>query len=228
MNEQCASRWMIQTDFDGTISRQDVMDTLLDRYGMTGWEALEGAWERGEIGSRACMTAQVRLLSMSVAELHESLKQITIDPQFARFVALARELRIPVQVVSDGLDCAIKTVLTREGLGDLPILANSFQPAGPRRWTLGTPWARGNCASANCKCGHLAREQTAGQRVLYIGDGRSDYCVAGKADFVLAKGSLIAHCRENNIPHAEFRGFGDAIEHLHDVVLSSTSTGMVT
>ena len=33
--------WTIQCDFDGTISLQDVTDTLLQRHGMPGWEDLE-------------------------------------------------------------------------------------------------------------------------------------------------------------------------------------------
>lgn len=57
-------QWRIQCDFDGTISLQDVADTLLTRHGMPGWQELEEAWERGEIGSHDCMCGQVALLDM--------------------------------------------------------------------------------------------------------------------------------------------------------------------
>ena len=153
--------WTIQCDFDGTISLQDVTDTLLQRHGMPGWEDLEEAWERGEIGSRECMSGQVALLDMSVAELREALEQVHVDPGFVRFVDQARQLGIGVQVVSDGLDYAIQVILAREGMGDLPIVANRLLPAGPRRWKLETPWSRPDCASANCKCGQLAGQQAA-------------------------------------------------------------------
>ena len=93
------------------------------------------------------------------------------------------------QVVSDGLDYAIQVILAREGMGDLPIVANRLLPAGPRRWKLETPWSRPDCASANCKCGQLAGQQAAGKRVLYVGDGSSDFCVSGKAEHVLARPS---------------------------------------
>jgi len=208
------SDWTIQCDFDGTISLQDVTDTLLVSYGMPGWEALEEAWARGEIGSRECMSRQVELLDMSVAELRESLDQIKIDPSFHRFVSATRKLGIGLQVVSDGLDYAIQVVLAREGLGDLPIIANRLLPAGPRRWTLESPWARAGCASANCKCGQLAEQREAGQLVLYVGDGSSDYCVSGKADYVLAKAKLLAYCRESRISHQAFGNFDDALLHL--------------
>lgn len=206
--------WTIQCDFDGTISRQDVTDTLLVRYGMPGWEALEDAWERGEFGSRECMSRQVALLDMSVAELRESVDRITIDPGFPRFVALARQLGIGVQVVSDGLDYAIQAILSREGLGDLPVFANRLLPVGSRRWKLETPWSRLDCASANCKCGQLAGQRDAGQRVLYVGDGSSDFCVSGKADYVLAKAKLLEHCRANGIAHAAFDDFDQILPRL--------------
>ena len=47
--------WMVQSDFDGTISVLDVTDSLLQRFGQPGWQELEDQWERGEIGSRECM-----------------------------------------------------------------------------------------------------------------------------------------------------------------------------
>jgi 2-hydroxy-3-keto-5-methylthiopentenyl-1-phosphate phosphatase len=43
-----------------------------------------------------------------------------------------------------------------------------------------------------------------------VGDGRSDFCVAGRADLVLAKGSLLKHCRANALPHYGFETFDEA------------------
>ena len=139
--------WTIQCDFDGTISLQDVTDTLLQRHGMPGWEDLEEAWERGEIGSRECMSGQVALLDMSVAELREALEQVHVDPGFVRFVDQARQLGIGVQVVSDGLDYAIQVILAREGMGDLPIVANRLLPAGRAAGSWKRP-GRGRTAPA--------------------------------------------------------------------------------
>jgi 2-hydroxy-3-keto-5-methylthiopentenyl-1-phosphate phosphatase len=45
-----------------------------------------------------------------------------------------------------------------------------------------------------------------------VGDGRSDFCVAARAKWVLAKGQLAHHCRQSKIPHIAIDGFADAIE----------------
>ncbi len=36
-----AAGWMVQSDFDGTISLLDVTDTLLNRFGKPGWQERE-------------------------------------------------------------------------------------------------------------------------------------------------------------------------------------------
>lgn len=217
MQSAHSAHWMVQCDFDGTISTVDVTDSLLQQFGQPGWEALEQAWERGEIGSRECMKGQVALLDMDLAELHAHLGQIDVDPHFVDFVQEARSLGMPVQVVSDGIDYAIRTVLERHGLGHLPVVANHLVQAGPRQWRLASPWASATCAraSGNCKCNRLAEQRSLHGKVLFVGDSTSDFCVSGRADFVFAKYKLIAHCQQQHIPHAPFVDFSETLELLH-------------
>lgn len=214
--------WIVQCDFDGTISVDDVTDTLLQRFGRDGWQALEVAWEQGRIGSRECMKGQVALLDMSEAELVAHLDGMAVDPHFAAFVQAARRSGIAVQVVSDGLDRAIAHVLHRHGLDDLPVFANRLVQTGEREWQMQSPHADPHClrASGNCKCARAAEQQAVRTKVLYIGDGSSDFCVAGRADLVLAKSSLIGHCRARGIAHRPFVDFAEAIDMIPQEVLA--------
>ncbi|RGE46321.1 phosphatase [Comamonas testosteroni] len=218
---QSPTGWMVQSDFDGTISLLDVTDTLLNRFGQPGWQELEDAWERGDIGSRECMKGQVALLDMSEAELDSHLDTIEIDAHFAGFVAEAKAYGVKVQVVSDGIDYAILHVLKRHGMGDIEVIANHLVQTGERSWRLDSPWASNHCerASGNCKCERLAEQQAVHGRVLYIGDSTSDFCVSGKADFVLAKYKLIDYCEGKGIAHARFEHFGQATRLLEQVLL---------
>ena len=80
-------RWTVLCDFDGTIGLRDTIDTLLQRFGRPGWEALEDDWLAGRIGSRACMRGQVALLDMDAAQFEQHLSGLDIDPAFPAFAA---------------------------------------------------------------------------------------------------------------------------------------------
>lgn len=205
------SAWQIIVDFDGTISREDTTDRVLQRFADPGWEEIEADWVAGRIGSRECMERQVSLLRVSPDVFDTFVSSLAIDWGFTEFVRLCRRLAIPVTVVSDGLDRTIHALLNRAGLGDLPVVANRLEAIGRDRWRLASPHAdpAGGCASGTCKCriaSGLIRPLT-----LLVGDGRSDFCVAGQADLVFAKTRLIAHCRDNGISHHAFGDFSEAV-----------------
>lgn len=210
------SDWTILCDFDGTIAVEDVIDSLLDRYGLPGWEALERDWRAGRIGSRECMSGQVALLDMTREQLDTHLAALWIDHAFPDFVAKARQLDVPIRVVSDGLDYAIHRILGRYGLDDLPLAANHLAPGvPPQRWQLTSPYQADGCASGTCKCACVAQARANGAaRTLLIGDGASDFCAADRVDFVFAKHRLIEHCRAAGIPYVPITGFEDALDFL--------------
>ncbi len=219
------SDWTLLCDFDGTISVEDTTDTLLERFGKPGWEVLETDWREGRIGSRDCMAGQVALLDMDKAELDAHLNARAMDPAFGDFVRSALAQGMHIEILSDGLDYAIRSILARNALDDLPVTANHLVPVGEREWCLTFPNASPTCsaASGTCKCARAARFQDAAtaarrKRVLMIGDGASDFCVAAAADFVFAKGKLIDHCRAHNIPHAPIADFADALALLPALV----------
>ena len=213
-----ASKWFVLCDFDGTISLGDVTDLLLQRFAKDGWQEIEASWVRGEIGSRACMAAQIGLLDLGKSEFDAWLTEIEIDPAFAQFVSMARAHGIPLTVASDGLDYVIQSILTRHGLGSIPIVANRLVPVSERGWRLDSPHARDDCrnASGTCKCALLkAAQQT--DRVLHIGDGASDYCVSHHVDALLAKGRLIEYAQRAGIPHVPMDDFRSAFPVLDEL-----------
>ena len=63
----------VYCDFDGTITRGDTIDVLLERLAHPSWKEVEARWERGEIGSRECMAQQVPLLQGGWAAVEKVL-----------------------------------------------------------------------------------------------------------------------------------------------------------
>jgi 2-hydroxy-3-keto-5-methylthiopentenyl-1-phosphate phosphatase len=208
------SNWFVLCDFDGTISQEDVTDSLLLRFGRPGWDALEVQWREGRIGSRVCMAGQVALLDCSRDELDEHLASMAIDPDFGRFVAAVHRCGVPLQIVSDGLDYAVRSILTRHGLGSLPIAASHLVQSGPRQWTLEFPHAGSHCRSASgtCKCAWTEPPLVPpGARVLMVGDGASDFCVARRADLNFASKRLLDHCLDHGLRHRAVANFKQAL-----------------
>ncbi|NEQ82576.1 MAG: MtnX-like HAD-IB family phosphatase [Moorea sp. SIO2I5] len=206
--------WDIICDFDGTVSMVDVTDTLLEQFANPEWEDIERAWKKGLIGSRQCLDQQIPLLDMSLVELNSHLDTIEIDPDFPAFVAEVQQQGHRITVVSDGLDYVIERILGRYGLTSIVIKANKLVQQGSRSWKVTFPNSHIDCqvSSGNCKCfvAQQHQHQTInGYRFLLIGDGTSDFCAAGKVDFVLAKNALVKHCVEHKIPHYPIKSFAD-------------------
>jgi 2-hydroxy-3-keto-5-methylthiopentenyl-1-phosphate phosphatase len=200
-------------DFDGTIASLDTTDLLLERFAAPAWRQIEEDWKAGLIGSRECLVRQIDLVRATPAELDNFIADIAIDPHFPGFIDLCLEQGHDVTVVSDGLDRTVAAVLKRHEL-DLPFYANRLESRGGDRWRLRFPHARSDCKSlsGNCKC-----QFTEGIRLdlrLVVGDGRSDFCIARRADLVLAKSALLPHCVENGLPVHAFETFEDAADIL--------------
>ncbi|QXI27516.1 MtnX-like HAD-IB family phosphatase [Pseudomonas vanderleydeniana] len=199
--------WHIVCDFDGTISRTDAIDNILERFADPSWEAIEQEWLDGHIGSRECLSRQLALVKATPAELLAYFDTIDIDPAFPDFVDHVMSLGATIEVVSDGIEQGIARILSRNYVTLLPILANRLRQVDQNSWRIDFPYASDACraASGNCKC----KSTPKGKRVLVIGDGQSDMCVAGTADFVFAKGRLAEHCERNGIPYARFDSFSE-------------------
>ena len=213
--------WKVLCDFDGTICSPDATDAILEHLAAPEWREIERDWRAGKIGSRECMSRQIALVAASTFELDDVLDRISMDPAFPAFVEQCRRSGVELAVVSDGLDYAIRRILARHGLEDLPVFSNVLERTGERRWLMRSPHASASCVSLSgtCKCALAKRDDAPdGPAVLLVGDGQSDFCVAGQVDFVFAKSRLQDHCRSAGIAHRAIAGFGDALELLTELL----------
>lgn len=213
------NQYTVLCDFDGTISEKDVTDTLLDHFGNDTCIELEKQWQEGVIGSRECMRQQIANMDASLSELDNVLTTIRIDPAFSKFIHLARDMHLNVHIVSDGLDYAIRSILNRYGYDFLPVYANRLLHNQQRGWKLEFPYANEHChkASGNCKCQH--RQKLSGfEKVFYVGDGTSDFCVADKVDLVFAKDKLIDFCQQRGIQYYPIQDFSDVAAILPNLI----------
>lgn len=194
-------------DFDGTIATVDTVDLLLERLADPAWRVLEEQWVQGEIGSRECMAGQIPLVRGGWRAIEALLAEVKLEPTFPAFAAWCREARVPLRVTSEGLDRVIHHLLARDGITVTEISACHLEE---RRGRLSLSFpktlADTHCGAALCKCSLFPTATPRPLRVL-IGDGRSDFCCAARADVVFACSKLSLHCRQNDIPFVPFESF---------------------
>ena len=204
------SKPAVLCDFDGTISKGDIGNSLFRKFaGGTDWEELIASWVRGEIGSRECLTRECMLARVTREEVVALAESFEIDEHFREFADWCVAGDIPLAVVSDGLDFYIEVVLRKHGLSHLPTFANhlkfnekGIEPEFPY-------FGKGCQQCGNCKGYHVRVHRERHGRVVFVGDGYSDRCALNESDLVLAKGDLARVCRETGRPYAPFRNFRD-------------------
>jgi 2-hydroxy-3-keto-5-methylthiopentenyl-1-phosphate phosphatase len=205
-------------DFDGTITRRDATDAILEAYADPQWLRVEAEWKAGRIGSRDCLIAQMSLVSATREEIDRLLDRIEIDQSLVTLLATCSTLNVPVHIVSDGFDYCIRRILSRPSLNLAPYLAgvqivsNHLEPHG-RRWEtgFGEPCAHG-CGT--CKPATMTRLNTAGALAVFVGDGLSDIHAAAAADLVFAKDGLAAYCDAHGIAYTPYDNLAAIAERL--------------
>lgn len=204
-------------DFDGTITVGDTVDYLLETLASKEWKDIEDQWERGEIGSRECMSRQIPLIQGGWAAIEHALASVRVDKSFATFVAWCRQRKIPLTIVSDGLDKVIKHILKREGIKVDNIVSNHLVAwDGTLALEFPVRSHRFVCASGHCKCQIL--DQAPHGTKIVIGDGRSDFCWSHNADMLFAKDKLLKYSNEKNLDALSYESFLDVRLQLEDMM----------
>ncbi len=196
-------------DFDGTITRLDTTDQVLTARADPSWQGIEDDWVAGRITAAECMRKQVALIDTDEGALDAVLDACELRPGFVAFIEWCESEAIPVTIVSDGVDRFINRILARHHLERLPVLSNQLALEGDS-FRLSQPLSRPGCAAGSgvCKCALMPERNTPGQ-VVFIGDGRSDFCVSARADILFARDRLAVYAHERKQAFMPFETFED-------------------
>jgi 2-hydroxy-3-keto-5-methylthiopentenyl-1-phosphate phosphatase len=191
----------ILIDYDGTIARTDVSDTLMAEFVTEEWEARAAEYDAGLAGSRRLMEWEIGLITTDAASLAAIAAAQPHDPEFVRLVRRAQAARVPVEVVSDGFGFFIAPALASLGVPEVPIVTAETTFGLDGRPSIAFPNGHPTCfVCGTCKRARVLAQQASGRAVVFVGDGESDRYAAGYSDFVFAKHSLIHACAENGWP----------------------------
>lgn len=203
----CASGLAVYVDYDGTITDQDTFAVLArDLVPPERWQQLEDELAQGSLSLREMLSIHASYLRISIAEADAILTQrVAFDASFSDFVAECERQQAAVAVLSSGVASLIACAMQRHGLARVELLASDVE-IDPQGWVFRH---RDESANGHDKAAAVRRAQAAGQQVVFIGDGVSDYAAALAADIRFAKRGrpLEGFLRERQIPFTAFTTF---------------------
>ena len=203
-------------DFDDTAAAQNVAELLLERFGGDEWRETREQFRRGESNLRTYQEDAFATTEASQEEMEGYVAQeAELRQGFVNLVRYCLANDIQMAIASNGLTFYIRALLDQHHLTrDLPVYAVESRGT-PGDVNYSYPYATETCWKwGNCKCKVLQEYRDKGYRVLFAGDGTSDACAAGRADFVYARSKLLEHCREAGIPHVAFETFTTVLDDL--------------
>jgi 2-hydroxy-3-keto-5-methylthiopentenyl-1-phosphate phosphatase len=199
-------------DFDGTITKTDTCNLLVETFAEDGWEDLNRLWEEKELSTEECANKTLKLFHASLDDLKKVLETVEIDDYFQQFLTFCQEKSYKVYVLSDGYDFNIETVFQKNGI-ELPYYSNKL--VYDNGFKIECPLLNPSCGNCGtCKTTLMGELKEEGSQVIYIGDGYSDTCPAGHADLVFAKGALYKFCMGKGIKAVHFHSFNDIISYF--------------
>lgn len=204
----------IYCDFDGTITKQDAVNSFFEIYADKKWLEYEKLWVEGKISSQENAIKQVALLrEVTPEQLNDYINSIEIDDYFLDFYEFIKKSNIKFSILSDGFDLFVYKTLERYNIKDVSVFANHLIYEN-NKFGIEFPHHNINCdiMAGMCKCNKIKEV-----KFCYIGDGTSDLCVARKADVLFASKNLHKFCKQKLIKHFYFESFRNIIEILKDM-----------
>jgi len=202
---------LVQCDFDGTITEEDVSFMMLEAYAKGDWRGMlkeyrDGKMSVGRFNTQAF--AMVKADRESLLEVaHRTMK---LRPGLPELVAGCRRKNFRFIIISNGLDFYIKDILRNIGLEDVEILAaeTRFLPGGLDARYIGPGGVQMDDGFKEAYVDLFLRE---GYRVIYMGNGVSDIASAIKCHHIFATAELLEYCeRHTELNYTELTDFNEA------------------
>lgn len=207
---------VVQCDFDGTITKKDVSFLLLDAFADGNWRQLLNDYRGGKISvgvfNREAF-AMVKADKQTLVDFIFAKKKVEIRKGFNELLNYCSKKGFKFVIVSNGLDFYIEAVLRDIGVDNIEVYAaqTQFSPEGVKVKYIGPD---GSQLEGNFKDAYTELFLSKGYRVVYMGNGISDFSPARLSHHIFATGDLLAYCREKNLNCTPFDDLNDVVRGL--------------
>ena len=208
------AKTLVQCDFDGTITEEDVSFLILDAFANGDWRQLLDEYKGGRISVGSFNTRAFMMVKENKGTIEKFVKEKTkIRDGFRELLSYCRRKGFRFVIVSNGLEYYIKTILETLGIDDIEVFAARarFGSNGIKARYIGPDEAE---LDDDFKEAYIRHFLKSGYRIIYIGNGISDISSAKIADHVFATGPMLAHCRQANLNCMPFSSLSDVVNGL--------------
>jgi len=205
---------LVQCDFDGTITEEDMGFLLLDSFASEGWRQLLTEYREGRMSVGYFNTKAFAMVKADRQTLLKFVRsKVKIRAGFHELLGYCREKGFRFAIVSNGLVFYIESILRDIGIDNINILAaqTNFTPKGIEAKYIGP---EGNQIQDGFKETYIRLFLRNGYRVVYIGNGISDGLPAKLAHHIFATGELLNYCKETNLNCTPFVDLKDVVRGL--------------
>jgi len=206
---------LVQCDFDGTVTEEDTSFFLLDIFAQGDWRRLLREYKEHKISVGEFNTMAFAMVKADKPTLLKALEgKIRVRAGFHELLNYCKRRGFRLVIVSNGLDFYIEATLKDLGLKNIEVHAAkaSFHPEGMKVQYVGPDDKR---LEDGFKEAYTKSFLKLGYRVIYVGNGDSDFAPAKYANHVFATGELLAYCRESNLNYKPFENFIDVVRDLN-------------
>lgn len=205
---------IIQCDFDGTITTNNLSVLLRERFASSEWQEIESNYIHGRLTVEQSNGQQYKLIKESKKTLQEfAYRNVKFRSGFLQFIENCWGTGIRFVIVSSGLDFYIEAALSNIGAPNLELYCaqTSFEKSGITVTYLDP---EGNFIENGFKRRYLSWLRNQDKPLIYMGDGLSDLDAAYVADYVFAVDQLHSLLSANSVPHYIFSNFSDVWQQL--------------
>ncbi|MFC1988926.1 MtnX-like HAD-IB family phosphatase [Chloroflexota bacterium] len=190
---------LVQCDFDGTVTEGDVSFFILDAFAGWKWRQLFKDYQDGKISVGGFNTKAFSMVKADKRALLEIVRRETkVRSGFPELIACCRRKDFRFVIVSNGLLFYIEDVLISLGIPDLEVYAaqTDFHPEGLKVQYTGPD---GQHLDSDFKLAYTDSFLNQGYRIIYMGNGESDFPPAKRSHHIFATDALLERCRAENI-----------------------------
>lgn len=214
MSEDNKLKTLVQCDFDGTLTKEDVSFLILDSFADGDWRKLFEDYKEGRISVGSFNTLAFQLVKADKETLEKFIKAKTkIRDGLLELLEFCRVNNFRFVIVSNGLEFYINIIMKALDIDDVEVFAAQavFNPDGIKTKYIGPD---GNEIQNDFKKAYIKYFLNDGYRIIYIGNGDSDILPARLADKIFATDTMLTACRLMNIECIPFSSLNDIVKNM--------------